>query len=101
MNLTNNFAVPPGLEKLAKPNTRTSMACKPDPFTVAKGALSASASERIKSLAKPSRPRSPVERRPPREKDAYGMPIFEMPVGFLVVLFPNVLLNSGVHSLPV
>lgn len=53
-----------------------------DAFTVKKGALSASPSARVEILAKPTAPRSPVERRPPREKDKYGRPIFEIPVRF-------------------
>ncbi|XP_015429497.1 PREDICTED: uncharacterized protein LOC107186190 [Dufourea novaeangliae] len=71
--------VPPGTEKLAKPNVRESTAVKANPFGVRKSALSASASGRVETLAKPNRPRSPVERKPPREKDEYGKPIFELP----------------------
>ncbi|OAD60208.1 hypothetical protein WN48_06137 [Eufriesea mexicana] len=68
------------MEELSKPRIRKIITIRANPFIVRKGALSASASGRIESLAKPSRPRSPVERRAPREKDKYGRPIFEMPV---------------------
>nr|XP_033329212.1 calponin homology domain-containing protein DDB_G0272472-like [Megalopta genalis] len=71
--------VPPGTDKLAEPHVHKSTACRKDPYTVKKAALSASASERVESLAKPRSPRDPVEKKPPREKDAYGKPIFEMP----------------------
>ena len=70
----------PRLETLAKPNMRESQAIRANPFSVSKGALSATASSRTDALAKPPRPRSPVERKPPREKDKYGAPIFIMPV---------------------
>ncbi|XP_053985947.1 uncharacterized protein LOC128880180 [Hylaeus volcanicus] len=72
--------VPPGLEKLAEPRVHKSKAIRSDPFKVRKGALTASASARVESLAKPINPLSPIERRPPREKDKYGKPIFKMPV---------------------
>lgn len=68
------------MEELAKPNIHKSKAIRTDAFTVKKSALAATASGRVESLAKPPRPRSPVEKRPPREKDKYGRPIFEMPV---------------------
>ncbi|XP_078038628.1 uncharacterized protein LOC144470912 [Augochlora pura] len=71
--------VPPGTDKLAEPRIHKSTACKKDPFKVKKAALSASASERVESLAKPKAPGTPVEKKPPREKDAFGRPIFEMP----------------------
>ncbi|XP_076681912.1 uncharacterized protein LOC143376016 [Andrena cerasifolii] len=70
----------PRLETLAKPTMRESKAIRANPFGVSKGALSAAASPRTDALAKPPRPRSPVERKPPREKDEYGAPIFEKPV---------------------
>ncbi|KAK9296257.1 hypothetical protein QLX08_009680 [Tetragonisca angustula] len=46
----------------------------------AEGALEATATERIESLAKPKSPRNLIERKPPREKDKYGRPIFKMPI---------------------
>nr|XP_033204005.1 neurofilament medium polypeptide-like [Bombus vancouverensis nearcticus] len=68
------------MEELAKPNIHKSKTIRTDAFTVKRSALAATASGRVESLAKPPRPRSPVEKRPPREKDKYGRPIFEMPV---------------------
>ncbi|KOC70366.1 hypothetical protein WH47_02869 [Habropoda laboriosa] len=70
----------PRTAELAKSRVHKSKAIRSDAFTVKKAALSASPSARVEALAKPSRTRSPVEKRPPREKDAYGRPIFEMPV---------------------
>ncbi|KAK1130323.1 hypothetical protein K0M31_018459 [Melipona bicolor] len=66
--------------ELAKARERKYKSFKTDPFTVKKGALEATAIERIESLAKPKSPRSLVERKPPREKDKFVRPIFEVPV---------------------
>lgn len=83
----------PRLETLAKPTMRESQAIRANPFSVSKGALSATASSRTDSLAKPPRPRSPVERKPPREKDKYGAPIFIMPVSQFPLNRPSYILT--------
>ncbi|KAF3421994.1 hypothetical protein E2986_07846 [Frieseomelitta varia] len=70
----------PRTVELAKPRERKYKTFKTDPFTIKKGALEATATERIESLAKPKSPRSLIERKPPRKKDKYGRPIFEMPI---------------------
>ncbi|XP_012141347.1 uncharacterized protein LOC100876280 [Megachile rotundata] len=76
---TLKYEATPRMTELSKPIIRKNRAIKTHPFVVKKSALSASASGRVQDLAKPPRPRSPVERRPPREKDAYGKPIFKLP----------------------
>ncbi|KAG7190093.1 hypothetical protein KM043_006228 [Ampulex compressa] len=73
-------SVPARVEFLAEARVYEDSSSERDPFKVAKGALSGKISERVQVLARPSRPRSPIERDPPREKDRYGMPIFEKPV---------------------
>lgn len=65
---------------MSKPRIRICTALKAKPFDVKKAALSATASGRVESLAKPKKPLSPVGKRTPRDKDKYGRPIFEMPV---------------------
>ncbi|CAK9812068.1 hypothetical protein ANTPLA_LOCUS7279 [Anthophora plagiata] len=69
----------PRTAELAKPRVHESKVIRTDAFTVKKGALTATASGRVEALAKPSRPRSPIEKKPPREKDEFGRPIYEMP----------------------
>ncbi|XP_046751344.1 uncharacterized protein LOC124414444 [Diprion similis] len=66
-------------EELAKPHIHVSTACRDDAFGVKKSALSGSASARVSEMAKPNHPADPVERPPPREKNAFGAPIFPQP----------------------
>lgn len=69
---------------MAKPHIHESNACTPKfaitECGVRKSALNGSASARVTEMAKPNHPSDPVERPPPREKDANGVPIFPMPV---------------------
>lgn len=65
---------------MSQPNVHKNQSIRANPFVVRKGALSATATPRVESLAQPNRPLSPVKRKPPREKDKYGSPIFPKPV---------------------
>lgn len=81
---------------MAEPHVHVSKACREDAFGVKKGALTATASERVVEMAKPTHSADPVERPPPREKNAYGAPIFPKPVSHylfkcLLVCYSNYL----------
>lgn len=68
------------MAELAVPHVRKDRSGRRDPFVVRKQALEGPVPDRITELAKPPHPRDPVERRPQREKDSFGRPVFPMPV---------------------
>ena len=68
------------MAELAQPHIRKDLSSRKKPFDVRKSALDGPIPERMTELAKPNHPRDPVERPPPRDKDAFGRPIYPIPV---------------------
>lgn len=60
------------------------LTCKKNPFAVKKSALRGPVSPRYDELARPTHPRDPIERPPPREKDSFGRPIYAKPVKIII-----------------
>lgn len=83
MTIFNNnkyYLVSDRMVKLARPHTHKDTVSRKNPFAVKKSALTSPVPARMTDLAKPSHPRDPVEKRPPRKLNKYRQPIFPMPV---------------------